>query len=97
MAPDQPEQQQPADRQPAQPDSFPPPASPVGGEDAHPGEPESTGTHDPSAPQEPTQPDEGLGSETPDTTVDGQPAVQQGTETGPAPGPSPDAGGTTQP
>jgi len=32
---------------------------------------------------------------TPETTVDGQPAVQQGTQSGPAAGPSPDAGGAT--
>lgn len=32
---------------------------------------------------------------TPEVTIDGQPAVQTGTKSGPAAGPSPDAGGTT--
>ncbi len=47
----------------------------------------------PGRPQgDPAPPDT---ARTPDTTVDGQPAAQTGTESGPAAGPSPDAGGTT--
>lgn len=69
----------------------------VGGPDAHPEDPADPATQSPAPDVPPSQPTEGLGSPTPETTVDGEPATQQGTETGPAPGPSPDAGGATQP
>jgi hypothetical protein len=63
----------------------------------HPEDPSDPQVKSPAAVVAPSQPTEGLGSTTPEETVDGQPAVQQGQETGPAPGPSPDAGGSTQP
>lgn len=109
--PDAPPEEPPADPAPDRPDERPhdPAAPPSGEPDATPPpEPESyTQPDQPDAPAtppadgivihgDPDDPNTRGWVATPETTVDGQPAVQQGTKTGPAAGPSPDAGGTTQ-